>query len=207
MMRDASVPWLCARVRICRVAMADKGSQQGTTTKPQANPYLTGSFLFVSVAPDGKSAPVNLLQTTNEVHPRTIRAAPPLGRLEARSHHRAQRSHHRAQAEQRMFALGEEAKSLRKRERLSNLETTEPLPEEVFLPIFAVHPARPSVCEALPVLPRRRKPLLPSKRMRHRPTFVCGVAPSCLCSSDIFNRFRGASWRMLRRCRCPFCTV
>jgi hypothetical protein len=56
--------------------MADKGSQQGTTTKPQANPYLTGSFLFVSVDPDGKSAPVNLLQTTNEVHPRTIRAAP-----------------------------------------------------------------------------------------------------------------------------------
>ena len=134
--RDASVPWLCARVRICRVALADKGSQQGTTTKPQANPYLTGSFLFVSVAPDGKSAPVNLLQTTNEVHPRTIRAAPPLGRLEARSHHRAQ-------AEKRMFALGEEAKSLRKRERLSNLETTEPLPEEVFLPTFAAHPARP----------------------------------------------------------------
>jgi hypothetical protein len=36
-----------------------------------------------------------------------------------------------AQAEKRMFALGEEAKNLRKHERMSNLETTEPLPEEV----------------------------------------------------------------------------
>ena len=198
--RDASVPWLCARVRICRVALADKGSQQGTTTKPQANPYLTGSFLFVSVAPDGKSAPVNLLQTTNEVHPRTIRAAPPLGRLEARSHHRAQ-------AEKRMFALGEEAKSLRKRERLSNLETTEPLPEEVFLPTFAAHPARPSVCEALPVLSGRRSCYRRASAYGTDPrSFAVLRVHACvhLISSIVSAACVVA---MLRRCRCPFCTA